>query len=248
MAAPAFRFTMFDLTSCLQIPAMIHNQGGKLTNVELAQHLGYKSEVNGSFNTRLANARLFGLVEGSTAGLSASRRAIDILFPDVPATEARARIEAFESVPLYKAVLDQYHGQPLPDEKGMLNALTTRWDITAEKAPMVLARMMDSAEQAGLFSVAGGRTKMIRPTIGTVSTPQATPPHGGGVHAVNPISPGVGDGGGAKKSVRHNKMIDGALDELPDDAWSVAEMKQWLQFFESALRVVYRLPSAEGGG
>jgi hypothetical protein len=246
MAAPAFRFTMFDLDSCLALPAVIHNNGGRLTTTELAQHLGYKSENNGSFNTRLGNARLFGLVDGTASGLAASKRALAILHPDFPETEMRARLEAFEAVPLYRAVLDQYHGQPLPDTPGMVNALTTRWAITADKAPMVLARMMDSADEAGLFSVAGNRTKMIRPTIAGNSGSGGTPERDDSGGATGNVSAGNGDGGPTK--VRANKMIDGVLDQLPEGTWTEAEMRQWLRFFESALRVVYRLPEPMAGG
>jgi hypothetical protein len=241
MASPKYRFTTFDLDSCLEMAKAVHDNGALLSSAELAAHLGYKSDNNGSFNTRLANARLFGLVTGPSSALTTTPRSLAILHPDYPVAAARARLEAFESVPLYKAVLDQYHGQPLPDETGMRNALTTRWEITPERAQMVLARMMDSAEQASLFRTAGNRSRMIRPTLPSGDGPplhQTPPPHSEDHHG------DAGGGGHDKNSgVRVNKVIDGALDMLPDERqWDEENLSLWLRFFEDALRIYYKIP------
>lgn len=239
MAAPTYRFCSFDLDTCVEVARAIHDGGGQLTTAELATRLGYKSHDNGSFNTRLANARLFGLVSGPSSAIRCTERAMEILHPDYPATAERARLEAFESVPLYSVVLAEYNGKPLPDEGGLRNALQGRWGITAEKTPSVLARMLDSAEQAGLFRTAGNRTRMVRPTINggevrvtRASDASATPPD----LQVSVTSTAQVDG------ARYNKLVDGALDMLPPGDWNEQELAQWLQFFESALRVVYRLP------
>lgn len=241
-APPQFRFTTFDLDSCIEVAKAVHDGGGQLSAAGLAEKLGYKSHNNGSFNTRLANARLFGLLDGPSSAIRPSDRAMAILHPDYPATAEGARLEAFDAVPLYRAVLDEYHGKPLPDEAGLRNALAVRWGITAEKAPAVLARLIDSAEQAGLFRTAGNRSKMIRPT-----------PGGGGGHTPAPTPPATSQppvGLDPKPTgARANKVIDGVLDELPPPGkWSEPELTQWLSFFEGALRVVYRLPKGAPSG
>jgi hypothetical protein len=207
----------------------------------LARLAGYRSDNNGSFNTRLANARLFGLLDGPSSALEPSPRLLDIIHPDFPSTENRARIAAFEAVPLFKAVLDQYHGRPLPDEGGLRNALTTRWQITPEKAPAVLARLMDSADQAGLFQVAGNRTTMIRPTIHEASPGQ---PAARGEARPSVQEPIVVPAKAAPQSgARANKVIDGVLDLLPSNQnWDEDSLKLWLHFFEDALRLYYKLP------
>lgn len=250
MAAPKYRFTSFDLQSCLEVARSIHDNGGLLSSAQLAAYLNYKSDNNGSFNTRLANARLFGLIEGTVNSLKATDRALAILHPDYPAVRDEALLDAFESVPLYKAFLDQYHGQTLPDDTGMRNALTTRWEIDAEKAPMVLSRLMESAEQAGLFRTLGNRSRMIRPVAGRgedvagdqrnddrrrtttaeTSTRLEEPRRGGGV--------------------RTNKIIDGVLEMLPEEPeWDESNLRHWLRFFEDALRLYYKLPrQAEASG
>jgi hypothetical protein len=241
MASPAYRFTTFDLNSCVDLARLVQDNGGRLSSAELARLAGYRSDNNGSFNTRLANARLFGLLEGPSSALEPTSRLLDIIHPDFPATETAARIVAFEAVPLFKAVLDQYHGRPLPDDAGLRNALTTRWQISSEKATSVLARLMDSAEQAGLFQVAGNRTTMIRPTLhGLTATQPVRADHsttlldGASRSETSPVG---------TSGARVNKVIDGALDMLPaDQSWDEDSLRLWLRFFEDALRLYYRLP------
>ena len=49
------------------------------------------------------------------------------------------------------------------------------------------------------------------------------------------------------RGVRNSKLIDGALDELPPPGEATEDqLRQWLEFFEGALRVVYRLPVSRG--
>jgi hypothetical protein len=240
MATPAYRFCSFELDTCVEVARAVQDGGGQLTTAELATRLGYKSHDNGSFNTRLANSRLFGLISGPAGAIRCTDRALDILHPDYPATEDQARLEAFEGVPLYSVVLAEYNGKPLPDEAGLKNALVGRWGISADKATAVLARMLDSAEQAGLFRTAGNRSRIVRPTInGGQSRPSNVAGPQPSVREVpGPITAPRVDG------ARTNKLIDGALDMLPAENWSEEELAQWIAFFESALRVVYRLPRA----
>ena len=176
MVSPPYRFVSYDLDASIEVAEKLWaNRGdGAASNNELAVLLGYSSANNGAFLTRLANARLFQILEGPTSALRVSPLACRILHPEYPEEAAAARIEAFENVPLFKAVLDRYHGQVLPSESGFKNALQATFGINADKAGFVATRLLDSAEQAGLFSVAGDRSKMIRPTLGkTSAVPQS---------------------------------------------------------------------------
>ncbi len=248
MAGPPLRFVSYDLDTSIDVAQKMwdNRADGAASNNELAQLLGYSSVNNGAFLTRLANARLFGFLEGQTSALQVSELARRIIHPEYPEAEIAARIEAFENVPLFKAVLDRYHGQVLPNEKGLQNALCATFGINAEKASFVCVRLMDSAEQAGLFSVAGNRTKMIRPTLGPspsrgMPTPQSKT--GPTAPATTPSAPATDP-----SSPRAQKVIDGVLDMLPTkDNCSEAELSQWLAFFESALRIFYGLPKPVAG-
>lgn len=250
MTSLKYRYAMYDLNSCLEMVRTLHENGAALSPDTLAHQLGYKSANNGAFNTRLANARLFGLIEGSNE-LRPSRRALAILFPDRPEAARAARLEAFEAVPLFAAVLHEYHGQPLPTEQGLKNALTTRWGINTEKVAYVYARLMDSAEQAGLFDVAGSRSKMLRPSSAralleeTEVVPAPTLHSAPAATSASIPAPAVVISGG----LASNQLISAALAELPEvSEISEEHLLEWLKFFESALRVVYRLPRSGGKG
>jgi hypothetical protein len=246
MTGPLLRFVSYDLDTSIDVAQKLwDNRGdGSASNNELAELLGYKSANNGAFLTRVANARLFKVLEGPASALRVSPLALRILHPEYPDDAAAARIEAFEGVPLFKAVLDRYHGQVLPTEDGFRNALQTQFGINEDKASFVATRLLDSAQQAGLFSVAGSRTKMIRPTFGSggsrrpapaAQTPETPAP------SVTPATPLPVN----PSLPRSQKVIDGVLDMLPPkDDCSEEQLTQWLEFFESALRMFYSLPKA----
>lgn len=226
MTSPPFRFVSYNLDTSIEVARVLFDHGGTASADELAVWLGYSKAKNGSFLTRLANARLFGLVEGPSSELKATRRALDILRPDLPSAEAKARLEAFEDVPLYKVVLDHYHGDALPNETGLKNALETRWELHPDKSAFVLARLLESAEQAGLFKTTGDRSKMIRPTFdrATADREPADSPAKVGDGKLNGVV--VPSQGGGRSSARSNKIIDGALDMLPDEqGWDEADRK-----------------------
>jgi len=239
MASPEFRFVSYDLDSSVEVAEKLwaNKNDGSATADELAALLGYKSKSNGAFLTRLANARAFGLLDGPSAALRVSPLARRILHPVYPADKKRALIEAFELVPLFSAFLSKYHGMTLPDETGMRNSLHQHFKIDQAKTAMVLARLLESADQAGLFEAAGSRTKLIRPTLpeGPATPPPATPSNSGST-PVNPPQELVG--------ARHDKLIDGVLDLLPEKSkgWNETGLSAWLQFFENGLRLYYEIP------
>jgi hypothetical protein len=244
MPPPAYRLVSYDLNGCLAIARILDDLGGVGNADQVAHHLGYSGTKNGAFLTKMANARHFGLIEGSSSKLRPSPLALQILRPEYPMTEARARLTAFETVGLFRDFLDHFHGQVLPDTTGMRNALETLWAIQKDRSAMVLARLLDSAEQAGLFATAGTRTKMIRPTF--VDAQSGSPPSPNGNDT--PFKDSVPQPPAHIESIdaRQNKLIDGALDLLPptNATWDELELQQWLAFLTSALRVVYKLPEA----
>jgi hypothetical protein len=232
------RYPIYDMDSALEGAGTIIDRGGGTASLkELAEFLNYKSVQNGAFINRVSAIRLFGFVEGPPSALTVTRRASDILHPEYVETAARARLEAFLSVPLYQAFLGRYEGATLPPDSGMVNALVTQFGVPPKRARIALARLLDSAEQAGLFKVAGNRSKLIVPTIatGTVSV------HDEAVTAPNgPIE-------GRDQRPRHSKLIEGALELLPKASWDEDGLHEWLDLIEGALRVQYGLPRKRGG-
>lgn len=231
-------FPKYDLDSALEVARQVHQRGGgTASGNELATYLGYKSTNNGAYASRVASARYFGLVEGHSPLIKVTPLALDIIRPDYPESAQRARLAAFTSVPIYRKFLTEYEGKPLPDLAGIRNTLG-RYGVAASELGTASLRLLDSAEQAGLFRIAGNRTKMIRPTAGDAD------------RVITVVDAGEGNEGPASVERLQPtggrswpKIIDGALDALPmDRQWDEAELTEWLDFFERALRVHYRLP------
>jgi hypothetical protein len=243
MAAPPFRYVSYDLEFSEKAVRVLwdNRADGPVSAEELATLLGYTGRNNGAFLTRLGNLRLFGLLEGPSSALRVSDLARRILHPEYPEDADAARVEAFENVPLFKAVLDRYNGVPLPGESGMKNVLETTFGVSKEKSAFVLTRLMDSAEQAGLFKLVGNRTKMHRPSA--ISPRAASSPAPQSVdHVAEPVAAvaTAPTSGG-----RFSKLIEGVLDEFPEDrdGWTEPEMLQALSLLEQALRLYYRFPN-----
>jgi hypothetical protein len=237
-----YRQPQYDLEQSLEVARRIDNRGAgaTLSSAELAAILGYTGTNNGAYLLRVAAARLFGFIEGGASAISATARAARILRPDYPETAARARIEAFREVPLYDAFLDAFRGRPLPDERGMVNTLVSRFRVPEKNARSVLARLLASADQAGLFSTAGpGR--MIEPTVQS-QAPLATEEPEREPAPSQRASPAVGTPLGWASSRDFPKIIEGALDLMPaGPPWEEDEYREWLDFFDKACRVYYRI-------
>lgn len=230
---------MYDLDSSVEVARTLHAHGGTASTHELASYLGYKSANNGAFLNRVAAARLFDLIEGSGKAIGLTPKAYDILQPDYPETADTARLNAFLGVPLFQSFLDKYEGRPLPPLNGIQNALT-QFGVPAKNVKHVAGRLLDSAEQAGLFRASPDRSKMIRPSItGPVQPSRASTAGGDGGQSVAPFS--------VPTANRYPKLIEGALEQLPDSGtWNESDLEQWLKLMEISLRMVYRIP-ANGG-
>lgn len=252
MATPKFAFVSYDLDFSIVAAQKLwdNRRDAPASNFEVAQLLDYTSTNNGAFLTRIANAKAFGLIEGPSTQLKVTPLAKTILHPESDDQATATRIAAFENVPLFKAFLARYNGQVLPNAAGLTNILESVYFIKHDKCAFVLKRLLDSAEQAGLFRMAGDRSKMIRPTFTGQVVPPApgvTPPeeldHGAAERAAAELARQAQD----RNSARSSKMIDGVLDELPPKGqWTEADLSQWLTFFEGALRVFYKLPKPAG--
>lgn len=241
MPAP-LRFPKYDLGSAIEAARTVRARsadGRSVSPDELAVFLGYKSTANGAYMNRVAALKLYGLLEGRGNELRLTDRALMILEPDLPVNAERARLEAFFDVPLFGAFFERYGGanRELPDDAGMRHALHNFFGIDEGQAPMALARLLESADEAGLFRVAGNRSKMIRPTLGSaapVDTPPADPP---------PPPPPPDPSDPPPTGPRSQKVIDGVLDLLPPGRdWDEPSLLHWLRFFEDALRMYYKLP------
>ena len=239
------RYPKYDLESGVEVAAALDQHGGEASAMELAALLGYSGTNNGAYLNRVAAARAFGLVEGEGRGatIRETRRAVAIVRPDYEATAVRARLEAFTSIPLSASFLKRYEGQPLPDKPEMQNALISM-GVPAKNAGLALARLISSADQAGLFSLAPN--KMIRPTLAAQGTPADEGEREGDDSDGGSGNDG-GDRGGDGAHSTGSRLVDAVIAELPTEKkWTEDGLKEWTDLLERALRVHYGLPRKQG--
>jgi hypothetical protein len=178
------KFPSYDLATCVEVPRAIHAKGGGAATPELlASYLNYKGTNNGAYITKVASARMFGLVAKQGNLLVPTSLAHRILSPVYPQDSQQALIEAFLNVELYKRVYDDFKSRELPPEFGLKNALRTQYGVVPNRLDDAYRNLLASAETAGFFAAKmGARTHLIMPMIlpvppgvGAASIPQPAP-------------------------------------------------------------------------
>jgi hypothetical protein len=150
MARSTFRSVTYDLDAAVAVARYVSRSESGVSSQQLAPALGYSGVNNGAFLTRLANARLFGLVAGSSSQVTLSDRGRRALSPDAAESSA-ARAEAFLAVPLFRAVFDHYADQPVPSPGELESVLRNEFGEADSKARVSAAKLLDSGRQAHLI-------------------------------------------------------------------------------------------------
>lgn len=218
-------FPYFGLEKSIDVARRIHDRaGGRCTREQLAPLLGYSGVKNGGFLTRISAAKMFGFIDEIGDAIILTDRAKKILAPVVAADADQAKLDAFMAVELYRRVFQDFNGQVLPAAVGLKNKFLNDYKVVPLQVDAALRNLMDSAEAAGLFRVAGTKDRMIKPLIGRLSEetergsedaplppPQPSPPDTGGKRG---RSSDGGSGGGDDGSGIHPALL-GLLRDLP---------------------------------
>lgn len=160
MARSTFRSVSYDLDSSLALAGTVASSPrGAVSSHELATALGYSGARNGAFLTRLANARLFGLVSGGSDRIVLTERGRSALSTDLEVADP-ARVEAFLAVPLYRAVLERSGGEVVPPVDQLAHLLESDFGESPNKAHSAAVKLVDSAGQAGLIRNQRGETSL----------------------------------------------------------------------------------------
>jgi hypothetical protein len=190
-------FPYYDIESSSEVALVIHErEGGECDRPTLAAYLNYSSATNGSFLTRVAAARMYGLIETAAGKLRVTDRGRAIARPITPSGKLLALVEAFMAVELFSKVYEQFKGTVVPETAGLRNLLESKYGVVKARVAPTVRILMASAEQAGFFKAAGNR-RMVMPNV-----THAEPVSGGPPPAVHqddrpdPARTGGGDGGG----------------------------------------------------
>jgi hypothetical protein len=184
VARSSFRSVRFDLEAAVALATIVAHAGGTIAPDLLAAGLGYSGTNNGTYLTRVANARLFGLVAGRGNRIELTDRARLILAADEPLA-SEARRQAFLAVPLFRAVVEaQAPTGTLPGRVVLADLLCREFGVAEDKAPVVAAKLLDSARQAGMTTVDRHENIQLRRHTRILTTVDNSPPRSAGTRVV----------------------------------------------------------------
>jgi len=221
-------FPYQDLDEAIEIAKAVHQLHGSSCQPEqIAAHIG-QSPTSSSFKGKVATAKTFGLVTTSQGTVTLTQLGSQIADSQ---QEKAARVEAFLTVPLYKAVYEQFKGSVLPPQNGLEAALMTLGVAgkQKERARQVLQR---SAQQAGFYQF--GTDRLVLPAIKANASTAVAP------------AAGAEDTGKKKKNKDEDDedlhpFIKGLLKKLPqpDTEWTIDGRAKWLQAAVNIFDLMY---------
>jgi hypothetical protein len=242
-------FPYYNLADSIKVASVMYAHGGSCDRAQLATLLKYKGVNNGSFLTRVTAAKMFGLIEQEGNQLRVADRGMKIVAPVDGDDAERAKVDAFLGVELFKKVFDEYNGRTLPPDVGLKNLMEQTFSIVKDRVVPTLRIMLESAEEAGFFRIAGNRSKMVMPLAPGRPSAQMeskTPPASESTQGPPPKQGGGGgsgwDGG---QNLNIHPAIVGLLQELPQPGTQLSEKKRnaLTAAFKAAVDWIY--PSAE---
>jgi hypothetical protein len=234
-------YPYFDLDSGVKVAEAIHSQGGgSATSDQLAAWLDYASIKSGTYLTRIAAARQFGLIESVNGGLAVTERGRTILAPVMPEDSVNAKVDAFLNVELFSKVYEQFKGSSLPPESGLKNLFQQTYKILPDRVPQAVRVFLSSAEQAGFFKAAGDKSRLVKPTAhsaGKAPSPELPKrdDSGAGAASDRPRTHATDSAAGV-----HSAIV-GLLRDLPPPGtnWSPKKKQRFLDAFKAAIDHIY---------
>jgi hypothetical protein len=132
--------------------------GGSASPDQIAGSLNTKPR-GGTFRNRLGAARIFGAVNvarGKVSLTDLGHRLVD------PNAKKAARVEAFLTVPLFKAIYEAYEGKSLPPDGGLEQKIA-ELGVSVKQTSKARQSMQSSAKRAGFFDTTKGR--LVKPSV-----------------------------------------------------------------------------------
>lgn len=136
--------------------ALQDSWGGGASPDQLAASLD-ASPRSGAFRTKVATSRTFRVISISRGNIGLTdlgRKLID------PQTRAAARVEAFLTVPLFAALVNEYKGTMLPPDSGLEQKIR-ELGVSVKQTAKARQAFQRSAELAGFFKM--GKDRLVQP-------------------------------------------------------------------------------------
>ncbi len=164
MARSLYRSVTYGLESSLALAQTVARSDGRTDVDSLAAALSYSGVRNGAFLSRLANAKLFGLVAGRSGQVVLTDRGRRCLSAD-PAVNRLALAEACWAVPLFHRVLEEASGQELGDVDELARVLETHFGEDSSRSRTTARVLLESAGRAGLLRAGKVDLSLVRGSI-----------------------------------------------------------------------------------
>ena len=251
-------FPYMDLETGIAVAQAIMGAGGVPLSREQLAGVMKMAVGSGTFITKTATARTFGLIATVQGKYELTNLGFAIIDKDEN-TQRAARAEAFLTVPLYKRTYEEFKGKQLPPRSGLEQAFA-KFGVSPKQTYNARLAFDKSAEQAGFFPA--GPDRLIEPILrgpvgptgptGPISFGNSPPgpngpsgPPAGGLHermsADLPVRPSRFYGGG-ELGLDLDQLIIGLLRRLPKsgEEWGAEKRARWLQTLAANFDMVYQ--------
>ena len=150
-----YLFPAYGLSTALDIARRVEESGGgSLTEETLAVNMDLSVKSSG-FRLKSLAARQFGLINKQGDLLTTTPVAKAIFKPTGPDDAKRGGLQAFLSIPLFRAVSERYRGQRLPDSQTLRNVLEREFHVERSRVQQAERMLLDSAKDAHLLKSNG---------------------------------------------------------------------------------------------
>ena len=225
-------FPYGDLSSAIKIAKGVHRVGGTSCEWEQLSAELDMAPKGGGFRAMALTAKVFGLVTYRKASI----RLTGLGARMCDATqEARARADAFLSVPLYRSLYEKFRTTTLPPDSA-LEAAMAGLGVVSKQTRKARQAFQRSAEQAGFFKY--GKDRLVMPSNGKT---EEQPPDNAGPDS------GERRSQDEDREAGHHDFISGLVRKLPAEGteWPTADRHTWLQAANAIFDLLYTRPENE---
>lgn len=236
--ASTIAFPYGDLETAVSVAAAILGSGGvALTRDQLAGVMN-STAGSGTFISKVATARVFGLISSAQGKFELTNLGFSILDRD-EVRQRKARVEAFLTVPLYQRAYDEFKGRQLPPRPHGLEKAFINFGVSSKQGQNARLAFDKSAKQAGFFS--NGPDRLIEPIIGGLSAAE---------RSRSPVDQNDDEIVEARRvalippnnATSRHPFVQGLLDTLPEPNtnWTIEGRAKWLQAAANIFDLIYK--------
>lgn len=219
-------FPYSDLSDAIAVAEGLLKGGGvALSRDQLAAAMNM-SPGGGGFATKVATARIFGVVDSGSGKYQLTDLGDEIVDPS---RHADAKVRAFMTVPLYKRIYDEFRGKLLPPRPHGLERAIVSFGVTEKNAKHARLAFEKSARLAGLYP-GGNEDRLVMPFGGAQSaeTDEPTVVEAAGTSSGASSAAGVSAAHFASQSVQplEYQLVDllkteGITDDVSQAIWTL---------------------------